>query len=235
MDLTGHRYNIAHNGFTVIEDIYTGAEVNAIINAIESADRSGPLFRQTDDVFAIRQFLKAVPDVLPLLFNDNLKSVISNIFGEVYFAVKSIYFDKPGSSNWFVAWHQDLTISVDKKMDIAGYGPWAVKHNQFGVQPPIDILHDNFTIRIHLDDTDEGNGALKVLPCSHLKEIYRPENIDWQQETEVSCNVQAGGIMIMRPLLMHASNRTINNKKRRVVHIEFSRAKLAEGIDWAER
>ena len=124
MDLTGHRYNIAHSGFTVVEDIYTGVEVNAIINAIESADRSGPLFRQTGDVFAIRQLLKAIPDVPPLLFNDNLKSLISNIFGEGYFVVKSIYFDKPGSSNWFVAWHQDLTISVDNKVDIRGYGPW---------------------------------------------------------------------------------------------------------------
>ena len=235
MDITGHRYNIDHDGFTVIDDIYTGAEINAIINIIESADRSGPLFRQTDDVFAIRQFLKAVPDVSPLLLNDRLKNVISNVFGDGYFVVKSIYFDKPGSSNWFVAWHQDLTISVDNKVDIAGYSPWTVKHNQFGVQPPLEILQDNFTVRIHLDDTDEGNGALKVLPGSHLKEIYRPENIDWQQETEVSCNVPSGGVMIMRPLLMHASNRTTNNRKRRVVHIEFSRTELAEGINWAER
>ncbi|MDB5150929.1 MAG: phytanoyl-CoA dioxygenase [Mucilaginibacter sp.] len=235
MDITGHRYNIAHDGFTVIDNIYTSAEVNTIINAIESADKTGPLFRQTDDVFAIRQFLRSVPDVFPLLFNNKLNRVIANVFGDDYFVVKSIYFDKPGSSNWFVAWHQDLTISVDQKIDIAGYGPWTVKHNQFGVQPPVNILQDNFTIRIHLDDTSEGNGALKVLPGSHLKEIYRPESIDWQLETEVCCNVLAGGIMIMRPLLMHASNRTTNNKKRRVAHIEFSRAELAEGIDWAEK
>ncbi|SDH66135.1 phytanoyl-CoA dioxygenase family protein [Mucilaginibacter sp. P25] len=235
MDLTGHRYNIDHDGFTVIDDIYTSAEINAIINIIESADRSGPLFRQTDDVFAIRQFLKAVPDVSPLLLNDRLKNVISNVFGDGYFVVKSIYFDKPGSSNWFVAWHQDLTISVDRKIDIAGYGPWTAKQNQFAVQPPLYVLQDNFTVRIHLDDTNENNGALKVLPGSHLKEIYRPENIDWQQETEVSCNVQAGSIMIMRPLLMHASSRTTNNKKRRVAHIEFSRATLADEIDWAEK
>jgi len=36
-------------------------------------------------------------------------------------------------------------------------------------------------------------------------------------------------------LLLHASNRTTNNQKRRVVHIEFSRAKLPDGIDWAEK
>ncbi|MET3498802.1 ectoine hydroxylase-related dioxygenase (phytanoyl-CoA dioxygenase family) [Mucilaginibacter rubeus] len=235
MDITRHQYEIARQGFSVVEHIYTEAEVKVIVAAIESADKSSPLFRQTDDLFAIRQFLKAVPEIRPLIFTGRLKTCLQQLFGDGYFAVKSIYFDKPETSNWFVAWHQDLTISVDKKIEIAGYGPWTVKHNQFAVQPPLHILQDNFTIRIHLDDTDEGNGALKVLPGSHLKEIYRPENIDWQQETEVSCNVQAGGIMIMRPLLMHASNRTTNNKQRRVVHIEFSRATLADGIDWAEK
>ncbi|MFS2187908.1 phytanoyl-CoA dioxygenase family protein [Mucilaginibacter sp. Mucisp84] len=235
MDFTRHQYEIARQGFSVVEHIYTDAEVKVIVAAIENADKSSPLFRQTDDLFAIRQFLKTVPEISPLIFTGRLKTCLQQLFGDGYFAVKSIYFDKPETSNWFVAWHQDLTISVDKKIEITGYGPWTIKHNQFAVQPPLHILQDNFTIRVHLDDTDEGNGALKVLPGSHLKEIYRPENIDWQQETEVSCNVQAGGIMIMRPLLMHASNRTTNNKRRRVVHIEFTKATLTDGIDWAER
>jgi ectoine hydroxylase-related dioxygenase (phytanoyl-CoA dioxygenase family) len=40
------------------------------------------------------------------------------------------------------------------------------------------------TVRIHLDDTDENNGALRVVPKSHLKGIYRPETIDWTIETK---------------------------------------------------
>ena len=63
----------------------------------------------------------------PLVKND----IIQNLFGGNYFAVKSIYFDKPESSNWFVAYHQDLTISVDQKMELNGFGPWTVKQNQF--------------------------------------------------------------------------------------------------------
>jgi hypothetical protein len=39
----------------------------------------------------------------------------------------------------------------------------------------------------------------------------------------------------MRPLLLHVSNRTTNNKKRRVVHIEFSKTELAQGLDWGEK
>lgn len=83
--------------------------------------------------------------------------------------MKSIYFDKAAKSNWFVAWHQDLTISVDKRVGIAGFGPWTIKKNQFAVQPPIGLLKDNFTIRIHLDNTTSQNGALRVIPESQKK------------------------------------------------------------------
>ncbi|QKJ29595.1 phytanoyl-CoA dioxygenase family protein [Mucilaginibacter mali] len=221
-------------GFTIINNVYTAADVEQIINCINKADADKPTFRKSDDLFAIRQFLKEVPGVFPLIFNDRLKAII-NEFGSGYFVTKSIYFDKPGLSNWFVAYHQDLTISVCKKADIPGYGPWTVKQNQFAVQPPLDILHKNFTIRIHLDDTDQYNGALKVVPGSHLKGIYRPETIDWTMEQEHICKVKAGGVMVMSPLLLHASNRTTNQQKRRVIHIEFSNVDLAGGLNWSER
>jgi ectoine hydroxylase-related dioxygenase (phytanoyl-CoA dioxygenase family) len=128
-----------------------------------------------------------------------------------------------------------LTISVDQKTDTPGYGPWTVKQDQFAVQPPLDILQDNFTIRIHLDDAGEGNGALKIIPGSHLRGVCRPETINWQTEKEITCAVKAGGVMIMRPLLLHASDRTTNNKPRKVIHIEFSKTELPEGLKWSER
>ena len=223
------------DGFAIINAVYTPEEINSIAEVISQVDITRPTFRKTNDLFAIRQFLKEVPETKDLIFNKNLNSIISQLFGDDYFAVKSIYFDKPEQSNWFVAYHQDLTISVDKKMELKGFGPWTVKQNQFAVQPPLDILENNFTIRVHLDDTDENNGALKVVPKSHLKGIYRPENIDWKTETEVFCKVKKGGIMIMRPLLLHASNRTTNNNKRRVIHIEFSNRALPDMLQWAER
>lgn len=162
------------------------------------------------------------------------KSLIKSL-ETIIFVVKSIYFDKPEKSNWYVSYHQDLTISVDKKLDLQGFGPWTTKQNQFAVQPPIDYLKNIFTIRIHLDDTDEHNGALKVVPNSHSKEIYRPETIDWNVETEEICSVNKGGIMIMKPLILHGSNRTTNNQKRRVIHIEFSNLELPDEINWSER
>ncbi len=233
--LTKCRQEISDNGFSIVDNVFSADEINAIVEMISKADQSNSAFRTTDDLFAIRRFLKEVPLVKGLIFNLKLKHIISSLFCGDYFVVKAIYFDKPKKSNWFVAWHQDITIAVDKKITLPGYGPWTEKPGQYAVQPPLNILQDNFTVRIHLDDTRAGNGALKVIPGSHNKNIYRAENIDWNLESGHSCDLKAGGVMIMRPLLMHASNRTTNNKKRRVIHIEFSRTLLPEQINWAEK
>lgn len=228
------KYKIEQDGFTVINDIFSDKDVENILRIIDQADTNKPTFRKTSELFAIRQFLKEIPDAVPAIFTKKLNTVIKQISEGGYFVVKSIYFDKPGSSNWFVAYHQDLTISVDRKEPIDGFGPWTVKQDQFAVQPPIDILENNFTIRIHLDNTDKGNGALKVIPGSHLRGIYRPETIDWDSEKEILCDVPRGGIMIMKPLLLHASGRSVNQNKRRVIHIEFSRHQLPKPLEWSE-
>lgn len=225
---------IQNDGFVVIDDVFTDQQIDDLIQTISQVDTSKPTFRKTNDLFAVRQFLKEVPMAADILFNSRLTTLISAIFGDEFFVVKSIYFDKPEASNWFVAYHQDLTISVDKKIDIEGFGPWTTKQDQFAVQPPLNILQDNFTIRIHLDKTDEENGALKVIHGSHLKGIYRAETIDWSVETEKVCTVNKGGVMFMKPLLLHSSGRTTNNHKRRVIHIEFSRSFLPDNLHWAE-
>ena len=234
-DLIKHKQELLDNGFAVIDYVYSAEEIQNILTIINQADMSNETFRKTNDLFAIRQFLKELPQTVDLIFNDKLKTTISHILGDNYFVVKSIYFDKPAASNWYVSYHQDLTISVDKKLELDNFGPWTKKQNQFAVQPPTNILENITTIRIHLDNTDENNGALKVIPKSHLKKIYRPETINWNIETEITCCVQQGGIMLMKPLILHSSNRTTNNQKRRVIHLEFANIELPKELRWAEK
>jgi Phytanoyl-CoA dioxygenase (PhyH) len=235
MHITSYQEQINGQGYTVIPEVFDKAAIDAMAAVINEADPAGPLFRKTNDLFAIRRFLQAVPAIQPLIFTKRLQGLLQQLFGAGYFPVKSIYFDKPGQSNWFVAWHQDLTISVAEKLPVEGYGPWTVKPDQYAVQPPVDVLENNFTIRIHLDDTDAQNGALKVIPGSHLKGVYRADTIDMNITPDVPCAVPQGGMMIMRPLLMHASARSSNGHHRRVIHIEFSNRTLAGGLLWAEQ
>jgi len=233
-----HSSEINSEGFTIINNVYTESEIEKLISLIENVtdnESDNETFRKSKDLFAIRQFHKEIPETLPFIFNQNLKDAIESNFGKGYFITKSIYFDKPEKSNWFVAYHQDLTISVNKKIELDGFENWTVKQNQFAVQPPKEILDDNFTIRIHIDNTTKENGALKVINNSHSHGILRIEKIDFENEKETICEVEKGGIMIMKPLLFHASNKTINNERRRVIHIEFSKQQLPEGLEWSEK
>ena len=224
---------MAIEGFEILHDVMTDKEISAITNIVSGADISGPVFRKSKDLFAIRQFFKHMPEVSDIVMGSRLINIFQRSYGTDYFVVKSIYFDKPPASNWFVSYHQDLTISVKERIQIEGFGPWTVKEGQFAVQPPVAMLEDNITVRLHLDKTSKENGALKVIPGSHLKGIYRPETINWETETEVDCEVPRGGAMLMKPLLLHSSGRTVNDERRRVIHIEFSRCDLP-GLQWAE-
>ena len=227
---------IESEGFVIIENVYDNNEIENLISVIESVTKNKTeksTFRQSQDLFAIRQFHKEIPESLKYIFNQKLNEIVQSNFGNDFFITKSIYFDKPEKSNWFVSYHQDLTISVDKKVEVENFQNWTNKQNQFAVQPPTQILDKNFTIRIHLDKTTNENGALKVISQSHKNGVCRIENLILANET--ICEVDKGGIMIMKPLLFHASNKTINNERRRVIHIEFSNQQLPNELNWGEK
>lgn len=222
-------------GFSIHPEIYSAEEIDDIINIIDKPGNNNSSFRRNAALYAVRNFISAFPPLIPIIFNPQLKELLHDNFGDEYFISKSIYFDKPPNSNWFVAYHQDLTISVEKKVKMPGFNSWTVKHEQFSVQPPISILESNFTVRIHLDDTDNSNGALRVIPGSHLKGICRTDKINNINDGEVICSVPKGGVMLMRPLLLHASSKSASQSRRRVIQIEFSRQELPEPLQWSEK
>jgi len=230
-DLSLHKQALDQNGFTILQNFYSEEEIESILECIEPVDRSS---NNSAELYAIRQFLKIIPETKSLIFNERLQTSIREIFGEGFKNIKSIYFDKPEQSNWFVAYHQDLMIAADKKVEVTGYGPWTCKQGQFAVRPPLHILQNIFTIRIHLDDADYENGALKVIPASHRKGIIRTSAVKVDKRNEKVCEVQRGGVMLMKPLLLHSSARAVNAKRRRVLHLEFSNEDLHGGLNWSE-
>ncbi len=226
---------LAENGYTILEHFYSNEEVNEIVNRIDhTINNSNSEFIKTKDLIAIRQLLNHIPELKKLIFNNNITSLLSTLFDTNYFLTKAIYFDKPKNSNWFVAFHQDLSISVDQKSTIDNYKNWTFKKGQYGVQPPVSILQDTITLRIHLDDTNKYNGALKIIPKSHLKGIIRTDSKNWNTEDKYTCEVKKGGIMLMKPLILHASNKNTNYKQRRVIHLEFNTKQLESPLQWLE-
>ncbi|GAA4041977.1 phytanoyl-CoA dioxygenase family protein [Hymenobacter glaciei] len=225
----------ASEGFAVLPTLYTPVEVAALLRTVETAPASGPNFRRSQEVFAIRNLLGEVPALWPLLATKNLQELLGQLFPGGCHLAKAIYFDKPAGSNWLVAWHQDLMINVDQRADLPGFGPWTSKAEGVAVQPPVGVLENVCTIRIHLDDCDATNGALKVVPGSHRRGVIPATDIAGLTPAATSCAVPAGGAMLMKPLLLHASNRSQGARPRRVVHLEFASAELPTELKWRER
>jgi hypothetical protein len=226
-----NRTELEKCGYSITSEIYSKTEIGHLLQLIDSAT---PL-EGSKIIFSIRALLNTIPDLAPVLFNDSLKSLIKTIGGKDYFMTKSIYFDKPEHSNWFVSYHQDLSISVKEKHEVEGYINWTHKIDHFGVQPPEKILQNTLTVRIHLDNTDATNGALKVLVGSHLNGVKRFDTEWLKSDDEQICEVKSGSSMVMKPLIFHASGRNLNGKRRRVIHLEFCNQELATPLEWSER
>ncbi|MFT3936945.1 MAG: phytanoyl-CoA dioxygenase family protein [Chitinophagaceae bacterium] len=233
-DLTTYKNKLEENGFAIIDKVFTDAEVKSIIKFIEE-NQPNIESQSSKEVFAIRKLFNSLPGIKEKIFNTNVKCIIKQIFGKDYFITKGLYFDKPALSNWFVAYHQDISIAVSNRSDSPLFKRWTVKGNVFGVEPPVNILESVFTIRIHLDDCTSANGALHVIPGSHKNGIQKPKDAISNKQEEVICELAKGGVMLMRPLLLHASHKSTSTQSRRVLHIEFSNVELPTPLRWAEK
>lgn len=211
----------------MVEGVYSQQEVDAILHVLQS--------QGIQDKFGVRQVVFDHPELKQVLFNRNLVELISQLVKGPVRCIKSIYFDKPPAANWIVNWHQDLTINLTGPGGHHGFRNWRTNVERTVVQPPCSMLENILTVRIHLDDCTAENGALRVIDRSHAKGVIDIK--DWSENKvgeEVICPVKRGGVLLMRPLVLHASRRTENEMRRRVLHLEFSSDALPDGLSWKE-
>lgn len=215
-------------GFEIIEVVYSEKEVDEILQILKS--------KGIENKFGVREFLVDNPEIKEKVFTKNLIRIINRIAPNCNKSIKSIYFDKPPNANWIVNWHQDLTINLTNRQEVEGYKNWRVKDGRTVVQANREMLESIFTIRIHLDDCEKENGALRVIENSHKKGIiFLKEWMSNKEGIERVCEVKKGGVLIMKPLILHSSRRTENQRNRRVIHIEFTDKELPLGLNWKEK
>ena len=187
----------------------------------------GDARRETDPIAqaGLRNPLSAVPALARLARSDEIIKIIHELLGEESVLTRAILFDKTPERNWPVPPHRDTTIAVAERIQLEGYGPWSVKDGVVHVRPPDDVLASMWTLRVAIDPAPVTNGPLRVLPGSHLDEDARA---DW-----VSLACEPGDVVLMRPLLMHASERVAKPSRRRVLHLEWAAGPLPEPLAWA--
>ena len=179
--------------------------------------------------FGIRGAVRQSAD-LAMFADQALVPIAQKYLGVNAFLVRSILFDKLLDANWAVPWHQDVTIEVLEKQEVEGFGPWSIKDGVVSVQPPTSILENMITLRLHFDDTDDSNGALIVDPGSHLNGKKHIQDIRPSGPVILDC--RAGNVLVMKPLLYHASNRSTSGNPRRVLHLDFASTPLPRPLTW---
>jgi ectoine hydroxylase-related dioxygenase (phytanoyl-CoA dioxygenase family) len=214
-----------NQGFVIIPDVLARCDTVAILKKLDK-----------ESVLRSRAGLRhalALPSVAALAWDPRLLRLAREILGKKAFPYHATLFDKSPDANWLVAWHQDTALPLRERRDAPGWGPWSLKRGVVYAHAPASALSKMLALRVHLDDSTAQNGPLRVLPGSHTQGVLTDDEIRQlaSRISSVECVVSQGGILAMRPLLIHASSKSRSEKKRRVLHIEYAAsAVLANGI-----
>lgn len=234
MKKAGNIANVSENQRTLVQSIEeSGFAIVPQCLTEQSVER---LCDQLGNTKHAQRNLLSVPAVRELAASEPVRQLVAAVLGEECFAVRGMLFNKTSASNWKVVWHQDKTIAVRERKEVEDFGPWSMKAGVVHVQPPESVMDKMLAIRLHLDESHEDNGPLRVVPGSHVVgSISADEIAAWRARTNVICTVPRGGAILMRPLLLHASSSSVQPETRRVVHLEFAADELPGGLEWYDQ
>lgn len=207
---------LSEDGFSVAPHRFSSSEIGEFLSALENA-------RLPRTRAGIRHALRHSA-VAELANGPQLLGLAREILGVSALPYRATLFDKSPASNWLVVWHQDTALPLQERSDVPGWGPWSVKDGLTYAHAPANALRTVLALRLHLDDSMLGNGPLRVLPGTHSQGVLADDDIHELavQIEAVDCVVPAGGILAMRPLLVHSSSKAVGNMPRRVLHIEYA-------------
>lgn len=210
-------------GFQIIPAILQNSDCDRLISVVGAATsgRAGTRHLLASPIVAeAARIIRSHPVVASLL-TDRMQVVQCTLF------TKSL------SANWLVAPHQDLSIPVHAQMDIPGWTGWSIKEGTLFVQPPVEVLEQLVAVRLQLDPPAGRSGLLEVVPGSHALGRLSSELVGRHASVDrVRCDVPRGGVVVMRPLLLHSSSKSTTALPRRVLHFLFGPS-LPSGMRWA--
>lgn len=219
-----HAGGFEADGYAILPDIVPIASCNRLLDFIDAREHSGAGSRRllseplVAEVAAYLQTHPAITGLLPIGARP----------------VQCTLFAKTTEINWSVTPHQDLSVPVRQRVDAPGWSGWSVKEGVTFAQPPLSVLQQLIAVRLQLDPDAATTGPLEVVPGSHRAGRLSTEALkDYLDVPRLRCIVPKGGVLAMRPLLIHASGKASGGGQRRVLHFVFG-PPLEGGLDWAE-
>ncbi|MBP6004589.1 MAG: phytanoyl-CoA dioxygenase family protein [Pyrinomonadaceae bacterium] len=215
-------------GFEIIENVVTESECRELKATLSPSSRMAKR--------AGRRHLMGDSAVARLANDERLLQIARRCVGTGAVPFRATLFDKSPRANWLVVWHQDTALPILDRFDSSEWGPWSVKCEINYAHAPAWALERIVALRVNLDASTVDNGPLKVIPGSHISGVLDDNVVldTAHNERSVICTTSEGGVVAMRPLLIHSSSKSISNAPRLVLHIEYaSSLELADGIQLA--
>jgi ectoine hydroxylase-related dioxygenase (phytanoyl-CoA dioxygenase family) len=211
-------------GFVIVPDVVAATECNQLVCRLDRPAEG----RAGSRALLKESWCRELADTI------RRHSKIASLLPPAAVAVQCTLFEKSPANNWLVAFHQDQSIPVAARIASEHCGGWADKDGLTFVQPPSEVLAQMLAVRLQIDHPDGSDGALRVIPGSHGKGKLTGTEISGFRSTapEVSCKVEQGDVLVMRPLLLHASSKVAGLRPRRVLHFLFGPAALPHGLRW---
>ena len=203
-------------GFQISAQVFDAGEVDDFTRRLDAA----PLTRSRAGV---RHLLRFEP-VSQLGRDSRMMQLAAAALGGTPFLFGATLFDKSPDANWLVSWHQDTALPLAERRDRAGWGPWSAKDGVIYAHAPAAALEQVVALRLHLDDSTASNGPLRVLPGTHRSGVLSDAQVhaEARRTISTSCVAARGDVLMMHPLLIHASSKAVSGAPRRVVHFEYS-------------
>ena len=210
-------------GFSIEEDILSRRECGSLVKAL-SENRAGR-------GRAGARHLMTHPAVAEVANDPRLLGIARRTLGEEALPYRATLFEKSGRANWLVVWHQDTALPLTSRFESSGWGPWSKKAGTLYAHAPSWALSRVLALRIHLDASTAENGPLRVIPGSHAAGVLSDEEVFGiaRRQEHVDCLVSVGGVLAMRPLLIHSSSKARAGAPRRVLHIEYADSLILAG------
>lgn len=168
--------------------------------------------------------LMSNPRVAAMAKDPRIANIATDILGSRAVPFRATLFEKSEQANWLIAWHQDTALPLTSRFAEEGWGPWSVKAGIVHAHAPGWALARIVALRLHLDESGSDNGPLRVISGSHrLGALTDQEVLKFARSNAATeCLSPRGGVIAMRPLLIHSSTKAQSSRSRRVLHIEYS-------------
>lgn len=220
----GSDLSFARDGAVLFPAVVAADEIVAFRERLSPVIEGRPGRRLPDDL--------ATGDLLAA--QGAVGTIAAGLIGNAARPVRAVLFDKTPDANWIVAWHQDRTIVVRERIEVPGFGPWSTKDGLLHVAPPISILEGMATLRLHLDDCDDDNAPLRIALGSHKLGYVPATQAASRAETlpPFVCHAMAGDVWAYSTPILHMSERSRGNGRRRVLQIDYAAGDLPGGLEW---